>query len=212
MIMLSKRQQEIFDFIFNEQKETGYPPTVREIGKKVGLASSSTVHGHLTRLEDKGLILRDPSKPRAIQVLKHYDETINVNFEDNSKEGYNRIPIIGKVTAGQPITAFENIEGYLPMPLMKKNDEKLYSLRIVGESMINAGINDGDFVIVNQQQTANNGDIIVAMTEENEATVKRFFKENDHIRLQPENDEMEPILLKDVKILGKVTGAYRSYM
>ncbi|MFP3727943.1 transcriptional repressor LexA [Priestia filamentosa] len=208
--ILGERQKEIIDFIYTHIKEKKYPPTVREIGNKVGLASSSTVHGHLRRLEKYNYITKDPTKPRAIQLLKHYKEDINVGLNDELN-GYQKIPIIGKVTAGLPITAFENIEGYMPAPLAKTQDDNWFSLRIVGESMIKAGIHNGDLVIVNQQQTANNGDIVVAMTEDNEATVKRFFKESNHIRLQPENDDMDPILLNNVTILGKVMGSYRSY-
>ncbi|THG89379.1 XRE family transcriptional regulator [Alkalihalobacillus alcalophilus ATCC 27647 = CGMCC 1.3604] len=204
---LSKRQQEILDYIKVEVRKKGYPPSVREIGEAVGLASSSTVHGHLSRLEKKGYIRRDPTKPRAIEIL---------NLEDNMVEAEqlerkaNYIPIIGKVTAGVPITAIENVEGYLPLPEHLAANEQTYVLVIEGDSMIEAGIFNGDMVIVKQQQTANNGDIIVAMTEDEEATVKRFFKEKDYIRLQPENSTMDPILLKEVTILGKVIGVFRT--
>lgn len=201
---LSKRQQDILNFIKEEVRKKGYPPSVREIGEAVGLASSSTVHGHLERLESKGLIRRDPTKPRAIEILD----------EDDSRSMANKVinvPIIGKVTAGLPITAVENIEEYFPLPdHFAASDDQIFMLEVVGESMIEAGILDGDLVIVRQQQTANNGDIVVALTEENEATVKRFFKEKDFIRLQPENSTMEPIILKNVTILGKVIGLYRS--
>ncbi|OLS37699.1 repressor LexA [Alkalihalophilus pseudofirmus] len=202
---LSKRQQEILDYIKIEVKKKGYPPSVREIGEAVGLASSSTVHGHLSRLEKKGLIRRDPTKPRAIEVLE-MDELDPVVHE--KKTAY--VPIVGKVTAGMPITAIENVEEYLPLPDHLVTNDSVYVLVIQGDSMIEAGIYDGDMVIVRQQQTANNGDIIVAMTEENEATVKRFFREKDYIRLQPENSTMEPILLKDVTVLGKVIGVFRT--
>ncbi|KGA97294.1 XRE family transcriptional regulator [Alkalihalobacillus alcalophilus ATCC 27647 = CGMCC 1.3604] len=207
MTKLSKRQQEILDYIKVEVRKKGYPPSVREIGEAVGLASSSTVHGHLSRLEKKGYIRRDPTKPRAIEIL---------NLEDNMVEAEqlerkaNYIPIIGKVTAGVPITAIENVEGYLPLPEHLAANEQTYVLVIEGDSMIEAGIFNGDMVIVKQQQTANNGDIIVAMTEDEEATVKRFFKEKDYIRLQPENSTMDPILLKEVTILGKVIGVFRT--
>ncbi|ADC51928.1 MULTISPECIES: transcriptional repressor LexA [Alkalihalophilus] len=205
MSKLSKRQQEILDYIKIEVKKKGYPPSVREIGEAVGLASSSTVHGHLSRLEKKGLIRRDPTKPRAIEVLE-MDELDPVVHE--KKTAY--VPIVGKVTAGMPITAIENVEEYLPLPDHLVTNDSVYVLVIQGDSMIEAGIYDGDMVIVRQQQTANNGDIIVAMTEENEATVKRFFREKDYIRLQPENSTMEPILLKDVTVLGKVIGVFRT--
>jgi repressor LexA len=204
MTKLSKRQQDILDFIKSEVKQKGYPPSVREIGEAVGLASSSTVHGHLSRLETKGLIRRDPTKPRAIEILD-IDENPAV-----PKVKVITVPLIGKVTAGQPITAIENVEEYFPLPEnLAASDEHVFMLEVMGESMIEAGILDGDYVIVRQQITANNGDIVVAMTEENEATVKRFFKEKDFFRLQPENSSMEPIILQNVSILGKVVGVYR---
>ncbi|WP_044894142.1 transcriptional repressor LexA [Bacillus alveayuensis] len=205
MTKLSKRQQEILDFIKKEVKTKGYPPSVREIGEAVGLASSSTVHGHLARLESKGLIRRDPTKPRAIEILDP-DFTSSI-----PQSNVVNVPVIGKVTAGQPITAVENVEEYFPLPdrLVSPGDQ-VFMLEIMGDSMIEAGILNGDYVIVRQQQTANNGDIVVAMTDENEATVKRFFKEKDYIRLQPENSNMEPIILRNVTILGKVIGVYRT--
>jgi repressor LexA len=204
MSKLSIRQLAILDFIKNEVKDKGYPPSVREIGEAVGLASSSTVHGHLERLEKKGLIRRDPTKPRAIEI------TDGSSTEDSSFAlSVVRVPLIGRVTAGVPITATENIEDYFPLPSHYVGDYNVFMLSIVGDSMIDAGINDGDYVIVRQQQAANNGDIVVAMTEDDEATVKRFFKEKDHIRLQPENSSMEPIRLKNVSILGRVVGLFR---
>lgn len=205
MSKLSKRQLEILDYIKDEVKKKGYPPSVREIGEAVGLASSSTVHGHLSRLEKKGYIRRDPTKPRAIEIL-HLDHEVQAAKEQ--KTAY--VPIIGKVTAGNPITAVENIEDYLPLPDHLISHENTYVLVIQGDSMIEAGIFDGDMVIVRQQQSADNGDIIVAMTDENEATVKRFFREKDYIRLQPENSTMAPILLKECTVLGKVIGVFRT--
>lgn len=203
MSKLSKRQEDILTFIKDEVKKKGYPPSVREIGKAVGLASSSTVHGHLERLESKGLIRRDPTKPRAIEILDQEETAIAVKNTVN-------LPLVGKVTAGVPISAVENIEEYFPFPeQLIPSDEQVFLLEIVGESMIEAGIHDGDYVIVRQQKTANNGDIVVAMTEENEATVKRFYKENGYFRLQPENSNMEPIIVQNVSILGKVVGLYR---
>src|SRR5690606_2813134 len=184
-----------------EVKKKGYPPSVREIGKAVGLASSSTVHSHLSQLEKKGYIKRDPTKPRAIEILDKEDL--------NAGSDAVKVPIIGKVTAGQPITAIENVEDYFLLPKKIARGESLFMLLVEGDSMIDAGIFDRDYVIVKQQATADNGDIIVAMTEDNEATVKRFYKEKDHIRLQPENSTMEPIILKNVSILGKVVGVYR---
>ncbi|MGM7701271.1 transcriptional repressor LexA [Pseudalkalibacillus sp. Hm43] len=201
---LSRRQQDILNYIKFEVKHKGYPPSVREIGEAVGLASSSTVHGHLSRLEKKGLIRRDPTKPRAIEVItEDMDTTIPKSESIN-------VPVIGKVTAGQPITAIENIEEYFPLPDHMVGDDNVFALVVQGDSMIEAGIYDGDMVIVKQQSTAINGDIVVAMTEEDEATVKRFFKERDYVRLQPENASLEPIILKNVSILGKVIGVYRT--
>ncbi|SFA72526.1 MULTISPECIES: transcriptional repressor LexA [unclassified Bacillus (in: firmicutes)] len=204
MAKVSKRQQDILEFIKGEVKKKGYPPSVREIGEAVGLASSSTVHGHLARLESKGLIRRDPTKPRAIEILE-LDDAVHI-----PQARVINVPIVGKVTAGMPITAIENVEEYFPLPeRLAPADEQVFMLEIMGESMIEAGILDGDYVIVKQQKTANNGDIVVAMTDEDEATCKRFFKEKDYIRLQPENSTMEPIILRNVSILGKVIGVYR---
>lgn len=191
------------DFIKNEVRDKGYPPSVREIGEAVGLASSSTVHGHLDRLEKKGLIRRDATKPRAIEILGHDDSS------SMFATSIARVPLIGKVTAGVPITASENIEDYFPLPSHFVGDFNVFMLSVSGDSMIEAGIHDGDYVIVRQQQTANNGDIVVAMTEDDEATVKTFYKESDHIRLQPENSSLQPIILKHVTILGRVVGLFR---
>ncbi|WP_454193949.1 transcriptional repressor LexA, partial [Paenibacillus sp. Marseille-Q7038] len=188
MSKVSSRQLAILEFIRNEVRLKGYPPSVREIGEAVGLASSSTVHGHLDRLEKKGLIRRDPTKPRAIELLSHdeLDET------SQFAQTVVRVPVVGKVTAGIPITATENIEDYFPLPMQYVGEEKVFMLNVVGDSMIEAGIVNGDYVIVRQQQTANNGEIVVAMTEDDEATVKTFYKEKDHVRLQPENPTYEP--------------------
>lgn len=204
MEKISKRQEAIMDFIKAEVKQKGYPPSVREIGAAVGLASSSTVHGHLARLESKGYIRRDPTKPRAIEIL-------DPEGLEAIKPGVLHVPLIGKVTAGQPITAIENVEEYFPLPESFGTDEdNLFMLEIVGESMIEAGILNGDYVVVKQKNTADNGEIVVAMTEENEATVKRFFKEKNYFRLQPENASMDPIIVDNVSILGKVVGVYRT--
>jgi repressor LexA len=205
MTSLSKRQHAILEFIKKEVKDKGYPPSVREIGEAVGLASSSTVHGHLARLEKKGYIRRDPTKPRAIEILD--DEP----FQREDHVSMIKVPVLGKVTAGQPITAIENIEEYFPLPERYGHiDDNIYMLIVQGDSMIEAGILDRDYVIVRQQSNANNGDIVVAMTEEGEATVKRFFKEKNYFRLQPENSLLEPIILSEVSILGKVIGVFRS--
>lgn len=203
MNKLSPRQQAILDYIQQNVQEKGYPPSVREIGEAVGLASSSTVHGHLSRLEKKGYLRRDPTKPRAIELLRHKDGT-KLNTDTIM------VPLVGKVTAGEPITAIENIEEYFPLPRKLAGEERsTFLLSVQGDSMINAGILDGDYVVVRKQNTAENGDIVVAMTNDGEATVKRFFKENDHIRLQPENDRLKPILLPEVTILGKVISLFR---
>ena len=202
MSKLSPRQQAILNYIKKEVEEKGYPPSVREIGEAVGLASSSTVHGHLSRLEKKGFIRRDPTKPRAIEILDR--STAERRADDTVM-----VPLVGKVTAGEPITAVENIDEYIPLPKKMVGNGKHFILSVQGDSMINAGILDKDYVIVRQQPTADNGDIVVAMTPEEEATVKRFYKEKDYVRLQPENDLMEPILLPRVTILGKVVGLSR---
>lgn len=207
MSKLSNRQQSIIDFIRKEVRDKGYPPSVREIGEAVGLASSSTVHGHLARLEKKGLIRRDPTKPRAIELLVDDDRPVQDDFEMSIV----RVPVVGKVTAGQPITAVEHVEEYFPLPENVVSSDNVYMLRVSGDSMIEAGILDGDYVIVRQQNVANNGDIVVAMTDEDEATVKRFYKEKNQFRLQPENATMEPIYLDSVTILGKVIGVYRLF-
>ncbi|HLR23973.1 MAG TPA: transcriptional repressor LexA [Pseudogracilibacillus sp.] len=205
MQKLSKRQQMIVDFIKSEVDVKGYPPSVREIAKAVDLASSSTVHGHLERLENKGYIRRDPTKPRAIEII---DES----YQNLEKDSARYVPIIGKVTAGSPITAIENVEEYFPIPSSSaKQDDHLFILSVEGESMINAGIYDGDRVIVKQQSTAENGEIIVAMTDDDEATIKRFYKEDKQFRLQPENDAMEPMYFDNVTILGKIVGLYRQF-
>ncbi|MGB3260219.1 transcriptional repressor LexA [Paenisporosarcina sp.] len=203
MKKVSKRQEDILAFIKEEVRKKGYPPSVREIGEAVGLASSSTVHGHLARLESKGLIRRDPTKPRAIEIL----ELDNVT---ELRPNVVNVPLVGKVTAGLPITAIENIEEFFPLPeTFGTSEDNLFMLEIMGDSMIEAGILNGDYVVVKQQQTANNGDIVVAMTEDDEATVKRFFKEQSYFRLQPENSSMDPIIVEQVSILGKVVGVYR---
>ena len=203
---LTKRQQEIFDFIRKYSAKYGYPPTVRDIGKAVGLASSSTVHAHLSNLEKIGLLRRDPSKPRAIELL---DRAVENAF--GSVKGIVRsegLPVLGSVAAGQPMLAEENIEEYVSIPDIAGGEEGEYLLRIRGESMKDAGILEGDHVVVHPQDTARNGEIVVALLGE-EATVKRYFKESDHIRLQPENETMEPIRSKEVKVLGRVVGLLR---
>jgi repressor LexA len=196
---LTKRQKEIFDFIGRYASKYGYPPTVREIGKAVGLHSSSTVHAHLANLEKSGLLRRDPSKPRAIELLV-----------DKAKKAIRApgLPLVGQVAAGQPILAEENIEEYLDVPDMIGGEDGDYVLRVRGESMKNAGILEDDYVVVRPSDDADDGEIVVALIGE-EATVKRYFRESDHIRLQPENDAMEPIRTTEAKLLGTVVGVFR---
>ena len=199
---LTKRQQEIFEFIKRYSARYGYPPTVRDIGKAVGLASSSTVHAHLANLEKVGLLRRDPSKPRAIELL----DRAAAGVRSLVRPG---LPLVGHVAAGQPVLAEENIEDYVATPGCAGGDDAGYLLRVRGESMKEVGILDGDLVVVRQQDTASDGDIVVALVGE-EATVKRFFRESDHVRLQPENASMDPIRSRDVRVLGKVVGLMRS--
>lgn len=195
------KQMEIYEFIKSQIREKGYPPSVREICAAVGLKSTSTVHGHLERLEKKGLIRKDPTKPRTIEVIEN---------SLNRKEMIN-VPIIGTITAGLPILAVENIEDTFPLPVdYIKSNKDLFILKVSGESMIDAGILDGDFAIIEKVNSAENGDIVVALID-NEATLKRFFKEEDHIRLQPENKTMSPIIVNSCEILGKLAGIYRQY-
>ncbi len=200
---LTKRQQEIFDFIKRYSSRHGYPPTVRDIGKAVGLASSSTVHAHLANLEKVGLLRRDPSKPRAIEMLDKAVEGVKNVVRPNG------LPLVGQVAAGQPVLAEENIEEYVEVPGLAGGQDGEYLLRVRGDSMKDAGILEGDLVVVHSQDTARDGDVVVALLGE-EATVKRFFREADHVRLQPENDAMEPIRSKEVKVLGRVVGLLRS--
>jgi repressor LexA len=199
---LTKRQQQILDFIRGEIHRCGYPPSVREIGVAVGLSSSSTVHSHLAALEAKGFIRRDPSKPRALEVLDYRETDRGVDYGS-----VRMVPVVGQVAAGQPILAAENIESTMSLPAEMAGDQT-FILRVRGESMIEAGILDGDFVVVHQQPTAENGDIVVAMIDDS-ATVKTFYREADRVRLQPENSTMEPIYTRDVSILGKVVALFR---
>ena len=196
---LTKRQKEIFDYIKRYLRKHGYPPTVREIGKALGLHSPSTVHAHLAKLEASGLLRRDPSKPRAIELMV-----------DKVKRAVRPgTPLVGNVAAGAPILAEENIEDYLQVPsVIGGEDDDDYVLRVRGDSMVNAGILEGDYVVVRPAQTARNGEIVVALIED-EATVKRYFKEKGGVRLQAENPDYEPIRSKDAKVLGKVVGVFR---
>jgi repressor LexA len=197
---LTKRQKEIFDFIGRYAAKTGYPPTVREIGKAVGLHSSSTVHAHLANLEKIGLLRRDPTKPRAIELL--FDRAKKTIMPGSG------LPLVGQVAAGAPILAEENIEEYIEVPDVIGGEDGDYVLRVRGESMIGAGIFEGDYVIVRPAEDANDGDIVVALLGD-EATVKRYFRESDHIRLQPENETMEPIRTTEATVLGRAIGVLR---
>lgn len=197
---LTAKQEEILNFMKSEILNKGYPPSVREICAAVNLKSTSSVHSHLSSLEEKGYIHRDPTKPRAIEIV---DDTFNLTRREIAN-----IPIIGTVAAGQPLLAAENIEGYFPIPTEYLSNKSVFMLKVKGNSMINAGIFEGDTIIVEQQNTANDGDIVVALIDDS-ATVKTFYKEKGHIRLQPENDSMEPIIVDDCQILGKVMGLLR---
>ena len=197
---LTKRQKEIFDFIGTYLSKHGYPPTVREIGKAVGLHSSSTVHAHLSKLESLGVLKRDPSKPRALEVMVQ-----------RAKKAVRPtgLPLVGQVAAGTPILAEENIEDYLEVPDVVGGEDGDYILRVRGESMQDAGILEGDFVVVRPTERASDSEIVVALVGDEEATVKRFFREKDQVRLQPENKSMKPIRSRDVRVLGRVVGVFR---
>jgi repressor LexA len=201
---LTKRQREILDFITAEIHRKGYPPSVREIGLAVGLSSSSTVHSHLAALETKGFIRRDPSKPRTIEVFDYRDSETAV-----SPARVSAVPVVGTIAAGAPLLAQENIEDVLALPA-EYVGEGSFVLKVKGDSMVDAGIRDGDMLVVRQQQSATNGDVVVALLDD-EATVKRFFREDGRVRLQPENATMEPIYTDDVAILGKAIGLYRRF-
>jgi repressor LexA len=209
--MLSKRQREIFDFVVAYADKHGYPPTVREIGESVGLASPSTVHAHLANLERAGYLRRDPTKPRALEVVgRERPGAVDASAAHQAA----RLPLVGEIAAGGPLLAEQNIEDYLAVPEPLSAGEEDFLLRVKGDSMIEAGILEGDYVVVHRQQTARDGDIVVALAGEDEAadeaTVKRFFRENGRIRLQPENSSLSPMYPDHVQILGKVTGVFRT--
>ncbi|HTU15687.1 MAG TPA: transcriptional repressor LexA [Solirubrobacterales bacterium] len=214
MVDLTKRQREIFDYIGKYADKMGYPPTVREIGKAVGLHSSSTVHVHLANLEKAGVLRRDPSKPRALEILVEKAKSARdatVDAVENALPGNGPgLPLLGRISAGTGMLAEENIEDYVEVPAVIGGQDGDYVLEVRGESMKNAGIMDGDYVIVHPTPEARNGEIVVAMLDEEEATVKRLFKETDHMRLQPENDEFEPIISTDAQVIGKVIGCFRA--
>ena len=199
---ISKKQLEILEYIKAQILERGFPPAVREICEAVSLKSTSSVHSHLETLEKNGYIRRDPTKPRAIEIL---DDTFNLT----RREVVN-VPLVGRVAAGEPLLAQENIENYFPIPMEFMPNKQTFMLTVKGESMINAGILDGDMVLVEQDHTASNGDMVVALVEDG-ATVKTFYKEEGVYRLQPENDYMEPIIVKEVSILGQVIGVFRFF-
>ncbi len=200
---ISAKQEQILNYIKENILSKGYPPTVRDICSAVGLSSTSSVHAHLNTLEEKGYIRRDPTKPRAIEILD--DDGFNL-----ARREVVNVPIIGTVAAGQPILAEENIMDYFPIPPEYLTNKETFMLKVKGDSMINAGILYGDTIIVEQTNVASNGDIVVALIDDS-ATVKTYYKENGHYRLQPENDTMEPIIVDDLKIIGKVIGLFRSY-
>ncbi len=199
---ITAKQKEILDYLKNEIISTGYPPTVREIGEAVNLKSTSSVFQHLERLEKNGYIKRDESKPRAIEII---DENFNMVRRETVS-----VPVVGQVAAGQPLLAVQNIESYFPIPAEFMPNVQSFMLKVKGESMINAGIFDGDTILVRQQSDAKNGDMVVALVDDS-ATVKTFYKEDNHIRLQPENDNMDPIIVENCVILGKVFGVFRFF-
>ena len=199
---ISAKQREILEYMKSEILNKGYPPTVRDICEAVGLKSTSSVHAHLETLEKNGYIRKDPTKPRAIEI-------IDDNFNLTRREVVN-VPLVGRVAAGEPILANQNIETYFPIPSEYMPNKQTFMLKVKGESMINAGIFSGDTILVQQQSTANNGDMVVALIDDS-ATVKTFYRENGHIRLQPENDFMDPIIVEDCQILGKVFGVFRFF-
>lgn len=199
---ISGKQREILEFLKSEILNKGYPPAVREICEAVKLKSTSSVHSHLETLEKNGYIRRDPSKPRAIEII---DDGFNL-----TRRELVNVPIVGTITAGQPILAVENVEGYFPVPTEYMPNEDTFMLKVKGDSMINAGIFDGDKILVQRQTTANNGDIVVALLDDS-VTVKTFYKENGYFRLQPENDTMDPIIVPELEILGKVIGLFRMF-
>jgi repressor LexA len=208
--VLTARQQEIWNYLVEYVDRHGYPPTVREIGERVGLASPSTVHAHLANLERAGLLRRDPTKPRALELIgRERPEALPARQAEEERD-VSRLPLIGEIAAGGPMLADENIEEYVPMPASTKGD---FLLRVKGESMIEAGILDGDLVIVQRAQDARNGEIVVALAGDDEsadeATVKTFYREKGRVRLQPENSSMEPIYAAHVQILGRVVGVFR---
>ncbi len=202
---LTNRQNEVLEYLKKYIVTNGYPPTVREIAKAIGVSSPATIHAHLENLEEKGVIKKESTKNRAIELL------VENEYLNQDKE-ITKVPLLGKITAGSPIEAIENPDQYFPLPTpLIPNNKEIFTLLVEGESMINVGIYNNDILIVERTSEARNGQIVVAMTEDNEVTLKTFYKEKDHFRLQPENDHMEPILLKEISILGKAVGLYRKF-
>lgn len=210
---LNEREKDILNFIEKQIDERGYPPSVREIGKSVGLSSTATVHGYLNKLEEKGYVRKENQKGRALKLLKGLKNNKKEEFKPEGKYAYSEkelveVPVIGKITAGEPILAVENLTDVFPIPLDFVGNSESFMLVVRGESMIEAGILDGDYILVKKQNVARNGEIVVALIGD-EATVKTFYKESDHIRLQPENSTMDPIIVPNCEILGKVSGVFR---
>lgn len=207
MAKITEKDIEILDFIREQLSKNGYPPTVREIGAAVNLNSPATVHARLNKLENAGLLIREQSKKRSMRLVNHPDDAPE-EFDEYHEECID-VPVYGKITAGVPITAIEQLERRFPIPAEYIGNKETFMLKVSGESMINAAILDGDYIIVEKQSTASNGDIVVALINGEDATVKTFYKENGHFRLQPENDYMDPIIADDVAVLGKVIGVFR---
>lgn len=205
---LTKKQQAIFDFIKNYIDEFGYPPSVRDIGEGLNLSSPATVHAHIAKLVEAGYLKKNDLKKRAISISEEYRSSESLQAEKENGIDYLEVPVLGQVAAGQPILAVENIERTFPLPMDFARNKDVFMLKVKGESMINIGIFDGDYVIVRRQEVANNGDVIVALLEDS-ATVKTFYRENGHFRLQPENDALEPIIVNELQVLGKVIGLFR---
>lgn len=205
MPKITEKDYEIMDFIHECIKEKGFPPTVREICERVGLTSTATVHARLKKLEHEGYIVRETSKNRSMRLVNYHCEN------DQKDDKYLDVPMYGKVTAGVPITAIQDDTETFPLPMHFVGNKNIFMLKVSGESMINAAILDGDYIIVEEQPTADNGDIVVALVNDDEATVKTFYKEKGHFRLQPENDYMEPIIVDEVSIIGKVIGVFRKF-
>lgn len=210
MIKITDKDREILDFIYEQIQLCGYPPTVREICAAVNLNSPATVHARLNKLEAAGMIERSSTKNRCMRLINYTPKGQEDVFTPQREE-YLDVPVYGKITAGVPITAVQQLEGQFPIPMSHVGNKEIFMLKVSGESMINAAILDGDYIIVERQSTAHNGDIVVALIDGCDATVKTFYKENGHFRLQPENDYMEPIISDNVEVLGKVMGVYRMF-